>query len=71
MWEYKVIQTSATGVPLGKGNTYTEQLESGLNALGKDGWELCCVEQIYFFFKRPKVPKTPHVRSKVQRSDVL
>lgn len=37
-YEYKVINPSATGVPMASGGTSREQLESGLNELGREGW---------------------------------
>jgi Domain of unknown function (DUF4177) len=52
MWEYKVICTTATGVPLGEGDTHHARMETGLNALGQDGWELCSCYGTYMFFKR-------------------
>lgn len=51
-WEYKVIECSATGVPLGDGDTYGQRMESGFNALGRDGWELCCSIGNSLIFKR-------------------
>lgn len=52
MWEYKVIKTTATGVPMGPGETHAEKLTSGFNELGKEGWELCGIIGSLLFFKR-------------------
>lgn len=54
MWEYKVIKTTATGVPLGEGKTHAEQLEAGFNKLGAQGWELCAILGTLIFLKRLK-----------------
>lgn len=40
-YEYKVIECAATGVPLGEGASHGQRLQSGLNELGSEGWELC------------------------------
>lgn len=56
--EYKVIDTPATGVPLGTGKTYAEQLEAGLNALAEDGWILTAIagstKLIFVRLSRPR-----------------
>lgn len=48
VWEYKVV-TEADIQGLGK-----EDLASGLNKLGEDGWELTAYEKARFIFKRQK-----------------
>lgn len=56
MYEYKVICTTATGVPL-KGkptDSYQKQLELGLNELGKAGWGLVSMYGCYMVFSRLK-----------------
>lgn len=52
MWEYRVIDTQAASVTLGPGANFREQFENGLNELGNQGWELCCVSTTYPIFKR-------------------
>lgn len=51
-WQYKVIYTPATGMPLGNGSTHQERFEDGLNRLGVDGWELCDCPGLMLVFKR-------------------
>lgn len=36
--EYKIVETTDTGVPLKGDGNYNQQLEAGLNELGKQGW---------------------------------
>lgn len=38
--EYKIVETADTGVPLKGDGTYNQQLEAGLNELGRQGWLL-------------------------------
>lgn len=53
-FEYKVINTLETGVPMsndnGQGNT--KRIEEELNVLGAQGWELCSMCQVHFIFCR-------------------
>lgn len=55
IWEYLVIEPKATGIPLGDGTTFQEQLSEGLNALGSKGWEYCGDMSGCMIFKRLKL----------------
>ena len=62
-YEYKVINSSDTGVPL-KGKIgedfYTERFKKGLDALGKKGWKLTSIiKGTIFIFVREKKGKIP------------
>ena len=67
-WEYKVIYTPATGVPLGTGDTHQERLEDGLNRLGADGWELCDCPGTMMIFKRRLPRRLTHAAIELARS---
>jgi hypothetical protein len=53
-WEYLVINTKASGVPLEGPTEWSHQkrLEAGLCKLGSRGWSLCCVVDDLMIFKR-------------------
>jgi hypothetical protein len=36
--EYKIVETSDTGVPLKGEGTYNQRLQAGLDELGREGW---------------------------------
>jgi hypothetical protein len=52
MIEYKVLCTTASGVPLGKGDEYHTRLQDGLNRLGEEGWNLCDISGTLMIFNR-------------------
>ena len=52
-WEYHVVQTPATGVPMGEGDTYAEKFAAGLNELGDEGWQMCGFLSTIIVFMRP------------------
>jgi hypothetical protein len=45
-WEYQLVK-APSGVPI-------TNIEDDLDALGKDGWELCGIHYGYFILKREK-----------------
>ncbi len=55
-YEYKVIDTCDTGVPLRGKGSYTQKLTRGLNGLGKQGWLLTGMSDgTMLIFAREKV----------------
>jgi hypothetical protein len=55
-WEYLVVSTTATGMPLSGSATipWHKRVEAGLNELGEEGWQLCAVLPNTLFFSRKK-----------------
>jgi hypothetical protein len=54
-WEYRVISTTATGVPFAgePADAWHDRVAKGLTEqLGAEGWELCGVLSQMMFFKR-------------------
>ena len=54
VYEYKVIDTRDTGVPLVGSGSYHNRLARGLNVLGKKGWGMCAAIGTLIILSRRK-----------------